>query len=437
MTFDRGRLMDERRIALLVLASLTVTAGCSMPFGTEDAIGREGGYSATDELDVTTDDGLNESERASVVHRTMARIEVIRGLEFDRDVSVRVISRAAYREQRKQFGLSSTNATEWTEQVWEALFLVDEPTNATEAVSDVYRGSVLGYYSEGDIVIVSDSNTPRIDPYTLAHELTHALQDQQLTLNVRTETRDAQLAANGLVEGDANAVEYEYRHRCGGSWSCLPQPGQSADNADRNQGVYTTISMPYIQGPAFIRALSERGGWETVNDAYESFPESTEQIIHPARYPDERPESVRITDRSTGNWQRFAGSPQEETVGEVSIYTMFRTNGVIPAPQNGRENYSHPLSAGWAGDRLVPYNNTDGQNGYVWKTKWDTERDAKQFVDGYERLLERHNASAVDGTHRLPESNPYADAFRVTRDGSTVTIVNAPTTDELDRIHRP
>ncbi|UPM42386.1 Hvo_1808 family surface protein [Halocatena salina] len=427
--------MDDRQIALLVLTLSTVIAGCSTPFGTGDDLGQEGGYSATDELDVTTDDGLNESERESVVHRTMARIEVIRGLEFDRDVSVRVISRAEYREQRNQFGLSSTNETEWTEQVWEALFLVDESTNATEAISDVYRGSVLGYYSEEDIVIVSDSDTPRIDPYTLAHELTHALQDQQLTLNVRDETQDAQLATNGLIEGDANAVEYEYRRRCEGSWSCLPRPVQPSDRSDRNQGVYTTISMPYVKGPAFIEALSERGGWETVNDAYESLPESTEQIIHPTRYPDESPESVRIADRSAEQWQRFTASPGTETVGEASIYTMFRTNGVIPAPQNGRENYSHPMSTGWAGDRLVPYNNTDGQNGYVWKTKWDTERDAKQFVDGYERLLEQHNASAVDGTHRLPESDPYADAFRVTREGRTVTIVNAPTADELDRIH--
>lgn len=427
--------MDDRRVALLVLAVLTVLAGCSFPPGTDTDLGREGGYSASDELDVTTEDGLNETEREAVVYRTMARIESIRGLEFTEDVPVRVISRTQYREQRRQFGLSPTNDTEWTEQVWEAMFLVEESTNATDAVSDVYQGSVLGYYSEGEIVIVSDSDSPRIDPDTLAHELTHALQDQQLTLDVTPETWDARLSANGLIEGDATAVEYEYRNRCGGSWSCLPRPEQTFDTSDRNRGVYTTISMPYAQGPAFVTALSEREGWESVNDAYETVPGSTEQIIHPTRYPDDSPESVEIEDRSAENWQRFDATRQGETLGEASIYTMFQTNGVIDAPADDRVNYSHPVSAGWAGDRLVPYNNTDGENGYVWKTKWDSEQDAEQFVDGYEQLLEQKNASNADGVHRIPESNPYADAVRVTHDGRTVTIVNAPTTDELDRTH--
>lgn len=426
--------MDDRRIVLLVLTSLTLLAGCSLPFETGDDLGEVGGYSATDKLDVTTADGLNETEREAVVHRTMARIELIRKLEFKQDVPVRVISRAQYREQRQEFGLSSTNNGEWTDQVWEALFLVNESTNANEAVSDVYQGSVLGYYSGGEIVIVSDSETPRIDPDTLAHELTHALQDQQLTLGVHTDTRDARLGTNGLIEGDATTVEYAYRNRCGKSWSCLPRPEQTPNNSDRNQGVYTTISMPYTQGPVFVEALSERSGWEAVNDAYETFPESTEQIIHPKRYPDDSPEPVRIADRSTENWHRFDVSSQGATVGEASIYAMFWDNGVINAPAD-RVNYTHPLSAGWAGDRLVPYNNTDGQNGYVWKTTWDTERDAKQFIAGYKRLLERNNAHNAGGSYRLPEPGPYADAFRVTRDGRTVTIVNAPTTEELNRIH--
>lgn len=428
--------MADRRWIVVVLAALTVLAGCSVPFDTGDDIGHQGGYSATDELDVTTDDGLNASEREAAVHRTMARVESIRGLAFERDVSVRVISRDEYREERTQFGFSPTNHSEWNEQVWEAMFLVDESTNATDAVSEVYQGAVLGYYSEGEIVIVSDSETPRIDPFTLAHELTHALQDQQLTLENDTNTQDARLAANGLIEGDANAVEYEYENRCRDSWSCLPRPDRTLDDSDRNLGVYMTISMPYAEGPGFVEALSERGGQEAVNDAYETFPQSTEQIIHPTKYPDESPESVRIEDRSTDGWQRFDVSPQGETVGEASIYTMFRTNGVIDRPTDGPENYSHPISTGWAGDRIVPYNNTEGQDGYVWKTKWDTERDAQQFAEGYERLLERNNARNASGTRVIPESNSYADAFRVDHDGRTVTIVNAPTTDELDRVHR-
>jgi hypothetical protein len=42
-----------------------------------------------------------------------------------------------------------------------------------------------------------------------------------------------------------------------------------------------------------------------------------------------------------------------------------------------------------------------------------------------------------DGVYRIPEGGGYADAFRVRRNGSTVTVVNAPTVEELDRVHDP
>lgn len=421
--------MGDRRWTVVLLTLLTVLAGCSMPYGGED-IGREGGYGATDELDITTANGLNDSEREAVVYRTMARVESIRELEFKQSVPIRVISRSEYRNESQQFGFVSKERGEWTEQVWEALFLVSEQTTAGDAVSGVYSGAVLGYYTDGKIVIVGE-----IDPYTLAHELTHALQAQQLTLNANTNTHNARLAANGLIEGDANTVEVAYKKQCetNPEWSCLSQT-ETTGATDHNHGVYTAVSMPYTEGPAFVETLYERGGknWEAVNHAYDAFPLSTEQIIHPARYPDDRPETLRVENRSADGWQRFNTTPQAETMGESSIYTMFAANGVIERRETG--NYSHRLSAGWSGDRLVPYHN-GGQNGYVWKTTWETKQDAKQFADGYKQLLQRHNASETDGVFVVPDTSPFADAFDVRHTGRTVTIVNAPTPEELDRIH--
>lgn len=429
----------------LALSVLVVLAGCSgLLGGPSSEIGQEGGYGPTDPVNVTTGDGLNETEREAVVHRTMARVESIRGLEFTSDVPVRVISRAEYRNQSGGYGVrTDPKYTEWNNQVWEATFLVDERTNASNAVSGVYEGAVLGYYSNGEIVIVSDSETPRIDPLTLAHELTHALQDQQLSLGEESfdRTQDAQSAENGLIEGDANSVEARYQDRCENNteWSCLPQPEQSeqVNRTDYNQGVYTTVIMPYIEGQAFVDALYERGGWESVNNAYENIPQSSEQIIHPERYPDDTPVNVTVENRSSSEWKRFDVSPQAETPGETGIYAMFWMNGVINHTNHQQYNYSHLLSTGWDGGSLVPYNNeADGQNGYVWKTKWDSPEEAKQFADGYKRLLEQKNAHRTGDTYVLPEQSPYSDAFRVTHNGRTVTIVNAPTADELDDVHQ-
>jgi hypothetical protein len=436
--------------AVIALSALVILGGCAGLFGDPQTnIGQEGGYNATEKIHVTSANGLNASEREIVVARTMARVEVIRGMEFTSSVSVRVISRAEYRNQSGgQGGNGNSDYTVWKNQIWEALFIVNETTNANNAVSGVYGSTVLGYYSNGEIVIVSDSETPHLDRATLAHELTHALQDQQLTLGGgREKTRDARLAENGLIEGGANYVENTYAHRCDTRWSCLPRPGQNQSEqsgqsnqsesgvSPYNQGIYMTVIMPYVEGPAFVDALYERGGWEAVNNAYEDIPESTEQIIHPDRYPDDDPATVSVEDRSSKEWKRFDVKPQANTLGEVSIYSMFWVNGVIDHNSHEQFNYSHPLSAGWAGDRIVPYRNGN-QYGYVWKTKWDTKHDASQFADGYHTLLERKGARQTNGAYVIPENNPYGDAFRIYRDGRTVTIVNAPTVEELDQVHQ-
>jgi hypothetical protein len=431
-------------ITLSMLSVFMILSGCVGLFGLdqpEGTIGQEGGVNATDPIHVTFFNGLNGTEREVFVDRTMARVEVIRGLEFTSDVPVKVISRSEYRNQSGSLGArNGGNYTAWNNQIWEALFLVDEPTNVSNAISNVYGSTVLGYYSNGQIVIVSDSETPRIDRATLSHELTHALQAQQLTLGygIAEQTRDARLAENGLIEGDASYVEDRYAKRCATEWKCLPRPDRSetvSNRPDFNQGIYMVIIMPYVEGPQFVAALHEREGWKAVNNVYEDIPESTEQIIHPALYPDDDPVSVTVKDRSTDEWTRFDVNSPADTVGEVSIYTMFWMNGVINHSSHQQYNYSHTLSAGWDGGSLVPYHNGD-RYGYVWRTRWDTKHDARQFVRGYRTLLEKKGARQTGAnTFVIPEKSPYADAFQVHRDGRTVTIVNAPSVEELDQIH--
>ncbi|WP_254536812.1 Hvo_1808 family surface protein [Halomarina litorea] len=433
-----------RRPALAVaLAALLVLAGCSLPpFGLRedpnDRLGWENGYAANASLPVTEDDGLNESEREAVVARSMARVELIRDLEFRESVPVRLVTREEYRESR---GGGETDAARraFEDVVWEASFVVGETRDAAEARETVFGSAVLGFYSRnGNIVIVSDSETPTLDPRTLAHELVHALQDQRLSLGPNRPTRDGNLARNGLVEGDANYVEARYAERCESEWSCLALLNQSGATRPDGfvEGIYQTAIHPYVIGPRFVDSLRERGGWEAVNDAYEDFPASTEQTIHPEKYGAEAPVEVTVEDRTSGGWERFDVDHPTQTLGEASIYVTFSQTGVV-GEDHATYNYSHPLSAGWAGDRLVPYRLDEGgatEYGYVWKTEWDTPENARVFLAGYRDLLATYNATRDGDVYVIPEGG-YADAFRVTREGTTVTIVNAPTTDALDRVH--
>jgi hypothetical protein len=79
--------------------------------------------------------------------------------------------------------------------------------------------------------------------------------------------------------------------------------------------VFLTVYAPYAAGPDFVRALRERGGWTAVNDAYDAFPVSTEQVIHPEAYPDEQPVVVPIPDRSAEGYERFDLERETDTLG--------------------------------------------------------------------------------------------------------------------------
>ncbi|MDS0281950.1 Hvo_1808 family surface protein [Haloarcula onubensis] len=439
--------MRRRHLLAVALVLVAALAGCSLPFLGHpeeppggDTIGWENGYWYDDPVDVTTSDGLNESEREAVTARTMARIERIRDREFTATVPVEVISRAEYRNRSRSNGSVGPGGNPWNDQVWESLLLVGESEGSDEAISDTRSDSVLGYYSStrDRIVVVSESETPVVDRGTLAHELVHALQDQQFGLDGSPETQDTQLSHDGVIEGEANLVQNTYEQRCENRWSCISTPddggGGGGGGGGGNPGVFTVIVQPYVSGPAFVDSVYDEGGWDAVDALHEDYPASTEQVIHPERYPDERPVSVTVADRSNAEWDRFDRDPVGDTVGEASIFATMYHNGQTDAD---RYSYRSTPSEGWAGDRVVPYRDGSGGGGYVWESRWDTERDAREFAVAYRgALVEAHDARNPRAAVYVVPDGPFADAFRVVREGRTVRVVNGPTVDDLDGIHR-
>jgi hypothetical protein len=445
----------------LALVALLLLAGCSAgyqgtaPTGSsgseitstatetaipdDDRLGWEAGYDANATLALNTTDGLNKTELNAVIARTMARVELIRGLEFEQTVRVEIISRAEYRE-RSIFGSDGTDFV--ADQSYEALFLVGEDRTANQVRSELTGAGVVGYYSSSkkQIVIVSDSPTPQIRRGTLVHELVHALQDQQLTLSYPVNTGDERLAGQGLVEGDAVTVEREYQSRCAANWTCIAQPSRGtlpAGPIARNPGFYLTLIQPYITGPEFIAVLRGRsdGTWDAVNDAFSRFPNSTEQTIHPETYPKNDQINISVPDRSTEAWVQIGS----DRLGEARIHVMFWNERFVARPDDAvRTEYTHSLSTGWEIDRLVAYRHTTtNRTGYVWRLKWDSPAEAAEFHKGYTRMLRlRLGGDRVRGQSGVYviDNGPFADAFRIRLDGDTVTVVNGPSVNSLAKI---
>ncbi|SDN02370.1 hypothetical protein SAMN04487949_3204 [Halogranum gelatinilyticum] len=458
-----------RRLIALCLVSL-VLSGCAAPTGAptaadgdwqfpddppSDRIGWENGYWHNESIDVDQSDGLSDAELEAYVARSMARVEHLRDREFKESVPVEVISREAYRQQSADSSQRDDSFEAWNNQVWEALFITGEQQNVQSELGSTFGAAVAGFYSPSDdeIKIVTDSpDRPVIDNATLHHELVHAMQDQYHNLasnTYRAESQDGDLAVSGVVEGEANYIEYLYLEKCGGEWECVetPRSGGGGGGGNLNLGIYLVIFQPYSDGPVFVHDLYQEGGWDAVEERFENPPVSSEQVIHRTG---EEPVPIEYTDRARNGWSLFdEGLDGSDTVGEASLYAMFwyqdregtegfegfdwREVGQTEGEYD-QLNYDSTATAGWANDRVFPYAKGEGDDaeyGYVWELEWDTERDATQFRETYLAMLRANGATEQgENVYVVPEG-AFADAFRVTQDGTRITVVNAPTVDDL------
>jgi hypothetical protein len=447
----------------------------------EDRLGWEDGYWYNESVAYNASDGLNESERRALVARSMARVEHLRELEFRQRVPIRVVNRSTYREQYASGDANYTTTFRTFDNAkFESLFLIGEDQDSLNVQNQNRGANVLGFYSprNGSIVVVSESTPPELrNELTLGHELTHALQDQVYNLsNYTRPTRETYSAYNGLFEGDSHYIEQQYRQRCDGEWNCLSLPGQGSpgDSSDIHFGVYLLNFFPYSDGPPFVEHHRDRGGWAAIDAMYDDPPASAEQVIYPEKYGEDRPTNVTLTDQQTGDWERVRPeSPREGQVrpayasfGQSGMSAMFAYTVADPynrsAVEGAREfvnredgqvdrrdpfNYDLRWTSGWDGDRMHVYRNataaaaTDGstnETAYVWRSTWDSPADAREFARGYRLLLEHWGGDRVSGdqveyVYRI-DRQPFADAFRVSVDGDTVTIVNAPTVAGLDEV---
>ncbi|MFP9190228.1 Hvo_1808 family surface protein [Natrialbaceae archaeon A-CW1-1] len=453
--------MRVRRLAVAVgVVFLVVLAGCTAPLSVPDdrpgdpdrELGNVAGYNATDTIEIDDPNRLSQAELEAVTYRAMARIEEIRGLRFTEDVEIEVYTRA---ELREYFDRGDEPADAFTNELWRAAFVVDGETDVNDAFDQLYGDAVQGFYVDNRIVIVTDDpDTIRIDRGTLVHELVHALQDQQFGLERQGQTLDERRAENGLIEGEANYLPTLYDQRCGSEWECLPdleplEGAEAASAGELNVGLFLSIYAPYSEGPTFVEHLHETGGWDAIDTAFEDRPVSTAQIIHPERYPDDRPVEIDVADRSSPGWEPITdedGAVRTETVGEATLFAALWSNGALEhsitaaGTDLSPYNYSHPTTAAWAGDTFVTYNETDGpETGHVWVLEFRDAGGADRFAEAYERLLENRGADAVadaDGTYRITDE-AFVGAYRVTVDDNRVELVGAPTVADLEAIRPP
>jgi len=180
----------------------------------------------------------------------------------------------------------------------------------------------------------------------MAHELTHALQDQHFNLR-RFEhwpkgDSDAELAAHALIEGDAMLVMGLYvasdLTRALAFRKSLTTTGMASDELGKApRAVRESLLFPYQEGSDWTRSLYKEGGWDRVSKAFAELPQSTEQIMHPEKYfAHEAPVKVTLPDISSV----LNGSRSGTGVSPVSSSVIGSGTGVPPVSSNAGARFA-------------------------------------------------------------------------------------------------
>jgi hypothetical protein len=320
-----------------------------------------------------------------------SQVESVRGLRFKRPVNVEPVS-AAEIDRRIGKYLEDYYPQRFyarRSDAWATIGAIPRNVDILEALGRYQQGQVLGFYNSQneELVYTGDADLNRIEQFVLAHELTHAIDDQHFDLDRIDELAsrcddERLLAALGAVEGSANHFATQVILRfpvseigdiSGGSTAGVPQM------------IVDLQLYPYADGQAFVDALADEGGSEAIDRALESFPITTEQILHPARFPDDLPERLDVPAFAPtfgDGWRDHDVMP----VGELWLRVLLDLRL--------EEEAAERAAAGWDGGIYRAW--SDGEDvAVVLRTVWDSPAEAREFRDQLVRWTEEASRPAI------------------------------------------
>ena len=382
----------------------------------------------------------------------------MRHLPFKHEVKSDVTAREDLRELLIKEIDSELTPAEFraNEMGMKALGLLPRPFNLKEAMVKVYAEEIAAFYDTKThtMHLIKEPETQVKKPPTLlerllgktggfnkdenktviAHELTHALADQNYDLDAMQERvkheDDRDLALSALVEGEATLTMIGSQMNDWDGSQIRKIPAADLDRVFRFLSplmpmtggpslreapviLSETMLFPYLRGLVFCARLANDGSWKAIDDAYQKPPLSTEQIIHPEKYraaPDP-PTAVDLGHLDAGkDWKELG----RNVVGEMQLAVLLRHHG-------GRN-----AAAGWDGDRYAVFEGTNEHLGLVWFSTWDSEEDAREFARGYTRFQTTKIGSQAAEPDAFPDAirRPYKGVvYAVERRNSDVAVV--------------
>ncbi len=283
------------------------------------------------------------------------------------------------------------------QKVLEKLGLIPKNFKLEDFLVDLLTEQIAGLYDpKGQEFFIADWISPADQRVVMAHELTHALQDQHFHvdpwLDAAKPNDDAELARDAVLEGSALAAMLDYLLRGQSksvrelgdmdAASLMGDMDKSPELAKAPPFLRDELLFPYVAGTTFTQhVLRTSTGWADFHKVFEHPPASTQQILHPDLYlSGYTPKPVTLPDFNglvSADFKKL----DENLLGEFGVKEILK--------QYLGETRAARLSPTWAGDRYAIFENQKTkQILLVIRLRLTSEADAARFFGGYSEALE-------------------------------------------------
>ncbi|HJY85628.1 MAG TPA: hypothetical protein VKE24_02220 [Candidatus Acidoferrales bacterium] len=385
----------KRFLALLLGLSLALSLGVAAPQGSPRLPSNPPAVKAPSaEFLNTADEVLTEMSKLlslpvlvplkkSVRTREEIREYIIRRMKADKEPQKRYADQKALEKfgfVPKGFGVEA--------------FLVEL---LTEQIAGLYDPKAQEFF-------IADWISPADQRVVMAHELTHALQDQHFQvdpwMDAAKPNDDAELARDAVLEGSATAamVDYLLRGQAHGIRDMgeldvsqfLGELDKSPELAKAPLYIRDELLFPYVAGTTFTqRFLRANSGWADFHKVFEKPPVSTQQILHPDLYlKGLAPKQVTLPDLARlmrSGWREL----DQNVLGEFGFEELLKQF-------LGRQRATR-LAPAWVGDRYAVFEQQKTKQVLlVFLLQLASEADAARVCGSYSEALELKYANRRD-----------------------------------------
>jgi hypothetical protein len=339
----------------------------------------------------------------SQVDEMLRTLSDITGWKVQRTVPAEILSKNNFRKMVEE-GVKDAEGNKETRAAETALKmfgLVPQDFNLARESGDLLAEQAAAFYDykKKRLFVLDSTKNDNEQVIALAHELAHALADQQHPLRkfINDADGDEQATARqAVIEGQATWLSWAYLSKKSGGRGEVPRSlldrlAEGAGASGEDFPVFSqaplyireSLTFPYTEGMRFQDAVYRELGPAAFERVFRDPPRTTEHIMHPQTYLTSRMPTMPGLPRLEEAAGKEAGRFKILTDGDVGEFDYGVLLRQYIGEAEGREAASH-----WRGGvyRLYEHKGTK-YSVLAHSSEWDSPAAAKTFFELYQRVL--------------------------------------------------